>query len=366
MSTILAALTYKYVENPIRNHPALKSSAMKSLGIGLTLSIVVAIFAIGLSMTNFRHLTDRPIVSVPTPTSVDVNNSAVINELIFNLSPKLTTSDLSPVSLETVENAVRDDPITNDNGCHTEEGTDFLPDNCYFAKESGINLIVLFGNSHANQFFSALENAANDLDLRLLHRTRSGCSVADVTTTRGGTPWDSCNQWRTAAVEEMVKLKPAVVVMVGGLTVSGVIDPNTGNAATEERKQELTIFGLRSTVKSLTDAGIKVIFIRDTPNLFANPVDCLAARTVESCVQPMNGALESTETSTGAVQNMTNVTPVDLTLALCQISTCAPVRGGIVVWRDDHHLTNSYSKELAPLFKSLIEPLLVPNSATIP
>ena len=366
VSVVLAALTHKYVENPVRNHPALKVSAVKSLGVGLALSSAVSLFAIALSMTNFRHLSDRPIVAVPTPTVVEVKNSAAVEKIISKWSPKLSDSDVTPVTLDVVEAAIRDVPPTNRNGCHTEDGTKFLPEGCYFGKKSGDQLVVLFGNSHANQFFSGMNAATKDLGVKLLHRTRSGCSIANITTTRGGSPWDSCNKWRVAAVKEMVKLKPSAVVIVGGITVSGVTDPETGNAATSERKEELTIAGIKSTVKTLTDAGIKVLFVRNTPRLPADPVDCLASRTVEACIQPMNGTLEPTTTSTDAVKGIANVTPVDLTLALCQKSTCAPVRDGVVVWRDTHHITDSYSKSLSPLFTALLKPLVTSASAPTP
>lgn len=39
---------------------------------------------------------------------------------------------------------------------------------------------------------------------------------------------------------------------------------------------------------------------------------------------------------------LTGVTLIDLTDAICPTDPCAPVIGGVLVYRDDHHLTATY------------------------
>lgn len=366
LSIGLAALTNIYVEDPIRNHSKLKVSSIRSLAVGLALSTSVAVFALSLEKLNFQHLSSRPIISDTKPVDQKIKNSQAVTAIIRELSPKLQASDVEPVSLQQVRKAQSDFPVTATNGCHTSDGDPDLPNGCYFGDLSSEKLVVLFGNSHANQFFSAIDMAGKNLGFKVLHRTHSGCSIADITTTRDGRPWDACHSWRKATVSETKKLKPTVVVMVGGITVSGVIDPQTDEVATKSRKEALTIAGIRSTAEEVAATGAQVLFIRNTPNLPVNPIDCLASRTVSACVEPMNDALDPTTFSTDAVGGIPNVTPVDLTLALCQVSTCAPIRGGNFVWRDTHHITDSYAKTLSPLFQALLKPLLKATNTPTP
>jgi hypothetical protein len=49
---------------------------------------------------------------------------------------------------------------------------------------------------------------------------------------------------------------------------------------------------------------------------------------------------------------------VDLSDAICPSDPCAPVIGGVMVWRDDHHLSRTYVQSLTPRLRALIVPLL--------
>ena len=361
LSIAFAALTNKFIENPVRNHPALKASVVKSLAVGLALSTAVTSLAFGLKQTNFQHLSSRPVIANPSPTAVAVANEKSMATLIEKYAPKLVDSDQKQIELAKVTQAATDLPATVANGCHLEDSATSLPVNCYFGDVKSKNLIVVFGNSHTNQFFGPIDVAVKKLKIKMLHRTRSGCNVLDVDTMHQGVLWKSCIKWRKAVVKEILKLHPSSVVMVGGIPNGGEVrDPATGQAATKALKRELNVAGLRSTVKKFSDAGIKVLFIRDTPEMLADPLDCLASHTVPACTQPMAHTLDPTSINIDVVKDLPLVTTVDLTLALCQPATCAPVRGGEIVWRDNQHVTNSYAMKLAPLFKALLKPLVAP------
>jgi hypothetical protein len=97
-----------------------------------------------------------------------------------------------------------------------------------------------------------------------------------------------------------------------------------------------------------------VIIIRDTPRLRTAPLDCLSAYLPGDCKYPVADIVIDPRFSIGAVKELQGVLPVDLTLALCEIQFCETVRGGDIVWRDTHHITDSYSRLLTPMFRELI------------
>jgi hypothetical protein len=47
-----------------------------------------------------------------------------------------------------------------------------------------------------------------------------------------------------------------------------------------------------------------------------------------------------------------------MTDAICGPETCAPVVGNVLVWRDSHHLTASYSRTIAPALERALEPVV--------
>ena len=81
----------------------------------------------------------------------------------------------------------------------------------------------------------------------------------------------------------------------------------------------------------------------DVPECIAeneeNLIECAADRT-EAVKFSGHGRLldaaEATDTET-----------VDMTDAICSPEACAPVVGGVIVWRDSHHITATYAETLA-------------------
>jgi hypothetical protein len=60
-----------------------------------------------------------------------------------------------------------------------------------------------------------------------------------------------------------------------------------------------------------------------------------------------------------------NVSIIDLTSSFCDVRRCDAVLDGIVVYRDDSHITAEYARRLAPaLGKALDSVLAVASSAT--
>ncbi|MGN0110778.1 MAG: SGNH hydrolase domain-containing protein, partial [Cellulosimicrobium funkei] len=49
---------------------------------------------------------------------------------------------------------------------------------------------------------------------------------------------------------------------------------------------------------------------------------------------------------------------IDLTRYYCSDGECPAVIGGVVVYRDGHHLTATYVESLAPVLRDRLEPVL--------
>ena len=349
-SLILAHYTYRFIENPIRNHPHLISSARNSLLVGFVLSISVVTIAAGVSRFAPARLSTQPVEDLQSVTKVPDFNSEHIQKLIKRYAPQPSAKDVEPVSSQDIEQALNDFPVTNADGCFVGSNQNEQTHPCTYGR--GLGLISLVGSSHSNQFFPAVLSAARQESARLLVHLRAGCTLANVTYALNGKPWSACNAWKEEVLKDLITKKPQLVVMVP--RTQTVIDPLTNKTASAQRQRELFIYGLNDIVQSLTNAGIKVLIIRDTPYFDVNPIDCLSSHVVEACTQSLDRSLASSDAGVVGFGGMLGVVSVDLSQALCSGDICPAVRAGNIVWRDRDHITNAYAEKLSALFGHLV------------
>ena len=53
-----------------------------------------------------------------------------------------------------------------------------------------------------------------------------------------------------------------------------------------------------------------------------------------------------------AAQHLPQVSFIDMNPYICMPPTCLPIVGNIIVWRDQQHLSNTYSRSLAPFLQA--------------
>ena len=353
LSLALAAATYKWVENPFRHATFIKSSGVKSLAFGLSLSLAVSLIAALVSTQQLRQQTEGPAVNLQAPEIKNVTNTEAVSRIIQELAPKYTVADDNPLRPEQILLAQDDFPDSYYKGCHASDEVSTLPENCTFGSTDSDLHIYLLGDSRANQFFTPIREVAEQLDAKFTTRTRTACAVSDVIFRTGDAERADCNSWRTAAIAEVKQLKPDLVIMSSGTNLR-VFDPETGLKATPDRAEELYVLGIQKIVADFSQAGIKVILIRDTPRFKSSPLDCLSTYLPKGCRYPVAESVKDARFSTEAVKDIPNVLPVDLTFALCSKQFCEPVRDAEIVWRDTHHITDSYARKLTPMFEELI------------
>ena len=105
----------------------------------------------------------------------------------------------------------------------------------------------------------------------------------------------------------------------------------------------------------LADADIPVITIRGTPRFSFSVPECLETQhSIEACSVERSTALAD-ESPLDAVVLPDLVSTVDLSPAFCNDQICLPVIGDIVVYRDQGHVTATYSKATVALLRQELE-----------
>lgn len=224
------------------------------------------------------------------------------------------------------------------------KGDDLL--SCRYGKQDGRFRVVLIGDSHAAHWLPAFERAAVEYNWNFTGLTKSGCAFADVTVQYGspGQPakdFPECDQWKWKALEWILAQKPDLVV------ISESPNHRTGGLSPAQ-SQELVAKGIVAMSEQVTTAGIPVAMIKHTPWLSLNAPTCMSkpGATVAACSGVRSKAVRD------AALNMAARMDPDLKLldfddAFCKGEQCPVVIGNVFVYRDQHHMTATFSRTLA-------------------
>lgn len=331
-SVPLAWLLYKFVETPGRTGAWLaRARPRRSLLAAGAASLGTIVIATGV----YTYSNSLPLHAERTAAEATVSAPPVFTEYV--------PSNLRP-SLRDVSN---DQPAIYSDGCHLDF-SDAIPADCVYG-DPALPRIVLFGDSHAAQWFPALLSYAESRGYSLENHTKSSCSSASVTVLQDQVPYQSCTQWREKVIERINVTEPDLVV----------ISNSNGATLAESANDPATVWkeGLSHT---LTSIAAPTIVLADTPRLSGTPSVCLSANleTASKCGLPREQAMASSvREAEESVVAMLDVRYIDLTDHICSPTLCAPVVGDTLVYRDAHHLTATWSDALASVLGEALDNL---------
>jgi peptidoglycan/LPS O-acetylase OafA/YrhL len=264
--------------------------------------------------------------------------------------------------------AANDPRILFDAHCLTPAASAHLAQ-CEYGDRTSDQTVVLFGDSHAEHWFPALERLATEKHWRLVTVLKSSCPVAkvDVYSVVLKRQDIECSSWRAAALKLITQLHPRIVILS---EADEVVADHTRSAKTEGRRlvppQEWEE-GLRSTVSYLDSGNVKTLVISDVPRPGFDVPTCLsraAAHTwaAQDCAIDRVAALneDARQAESAAVSGFKSARLVDFADTLCTGLLCQTVVDGQVVFRDSNHLTSNFARGLAPALEHQIE-YLWPN-----
>jgi hypothetical protein len=334
----LAWLLYRFVERPVISWQGLRSrSALWTGAAALAASLALVATAGGVH----RAASD---VELGTDETVPEAGS-------LRTDPEGT--DFVPENLEpSLEDAADDNPTIYDDDCHrTQASTD--ASGCRIGEDPEAPLVFLFGDSHAASWYPALAELAEAGEIRLDTNTKSSCPSADVPMLNDGVPYEECDEWRSGVVQRIQDEEPALVLLANhGTEEWEMIDGE--DPATQWES------GLGSTIQEL-DGASRVAVLADVPLQGSDPAECLSnnLESASDCDAAVEEALspEIIETEKAATKS-TDAEYLDLTPYFCNERTCPTIIDNLLVYRDEQHLTATFSSHLAEPLEKKIAPLL--------
>ena len=334
----LAWLLHRAVEQPVLRWPSLRRGPSWLTGaLAAAASLALIATSAGISQVLPQHTSSERTAAQEQPSLAPVGTDFVP----ANLSP----------TLETVSG---DNPSIYAAGCH-QEGNAADASGCQVGEEEDAPLVFLVGDSHAANWYPALERLAEEGRIRLDSSTKSSCLPLETPQQFEDRPFDSCDQWRDGVLERIAEGEPDLVVL------ASFNDPERLLPGEEENTESRWHDGLAGTLARID--GPPVAVMRDVPTQAQAPTHCLAQNPESAgrCATPRADAFEEPLVQAEAdaiAESGTEARHVDLTGYFCNDDTCPVLLGNTVMYRDQHHLTQTFSREMAEPLWQEIEPLM--------
>ncbi|MGO2149836.1 MAG: acyltransferase family protein [Microbacterium gubbeenense] len=209
---------------------------------------------------------------------------------------------------------------------------------CSFGPKDADMHLVAIGDSHNNAMLTAYEAAADELGWRIDVAGHAGCSWTDEDLSLATDEQTaSCASWRQS-VNEYVQTADDVDAYI--------VASRGGETDADDDK----VAGMVSAWAARPDTSVPVLALLDNPYFGESPVTCISedpSTAVERCAKPQDEVLLD-DGKQRAVDEDPNATLLDLTRYYCADGVCPPVIGGVVVYRDSHHITATYASTLGP------------------
>jgi peptidoglycan/LPS O-acetylase OafA/YrhL len=344
-SLLPAYLTYRWVERPVHTSPRIAARPRRGLMVGLACTMVGVLAGTGVqaSLGSPSLPTLRPRMGAEAlGTGTTSDNGGVPVDRVKSIVP-------DPVI------AADDMPAAQNNGCQV--GTyDSSAHSCTYGDRAGRTDVVLVGDSHATQLLPALELVAAARHWRVVTYLKGSCPLAAVTVRLRSLPFASCDTWNENVQEAIAAgRRPALVI-----TTSSHYEVSNAQSLTAAAKKAALVKGLRASWARLAVAGIKVAVLADTPVPRLDIPECVAEHPdqLTRCAVARAKAVPADAPNLTAAAGDPAVAVVNLNDAICPAPLCAAVIGGVLVYRDDSHLTATYVKTLAPRLELALQPLV--------
>lgn len=223
---------------------------------------------------------------------------------------------------------------------------------------AGVPHVALVGDSHARMYLPALVWLADRGKITLDTYLKGSCAWSTAPPVRGtiGTTYQktftkSCATWRKKLGARLVKNPGEYdAVITSASRGTRVLYPASANTTREKRAFRRD--GAARAWKPVLARGIPVFVIRDSPMPGTPTKACLLGKGKSNparCAFSKASGTKTYDPLPGAVERSSSKAHlVDLTWRFCTSTTCPVVIGGANVYRDDHHVSVTYTKTLAP------------------
>jgi peptidoglycan/LPS O-acetylase OafA/YrhL len=336
-AVLLAWGSKVWVEDPIRaGHLAAARPWRTFATVGLGMAVVVAGAGVGLNALNLVASADQAavqrLIDAKTPcfgaAAIDPANQPCVNPALKDtVLPSLTSSlrDISP----TWTTCQTNQPVATE---------------CVLGVKGGTR-VALVGDSHAHEWLTAIQAIAKTQNWEVHMIVHGSCPFSHVQWMGSSGQVDpECDDWNAAVDKKLASEAPYsyLITSMRAQTRQTIVGSTPVAQA--------TLTGFQASWQPLIDRGTTIVGIHDPPNSSDRPKGCIIANphNLAVCTKAQSVALGSEDYLADAAQQTDGAVEVDMSEYFCAKQKCPDVIGGVLVNRDDHHLTETYATSLAP------------------
>jgi hypothetical protein len=344
VSGVLAWLTTKYVEDPLRYRAPTARPAPVIVPMNtrwrrptIVLGSVVTLLGVALTATSF---TWREHVTVQRANGKELAGLSArdypgARALLNNAKvPKLP---MRPTVLE----AKDDIPESTTEHC-ISDFDDINVINCTYGDKSATRTIALAGGSHAEHWITALDVLGRTHGFKVVTYLKMGCPLTteqNPLVMGDNRPYPKCRQWNDVVMPKLIADHPDYVF--------------TTSTRPWNIKDGDVMPGFYIGIwQDFADAGIPVLAMRDTPWLVKHgepffPSDCLASGgDAISCGIKRSEVLSDHNPTLDFVAQFPLLKPLDMSDAVCRADYCRAVEGNVLLYHDSHHISATYMRTM--------------------
>ncbi|OYO00242.1 acyltransferase [Enemella evansiae] len=194
--------------------------------------------------------------------------------------------------------------------------------------------VVIMGDSHSNQWLTLMSDLARREQWHLITSIRPGCRI----TLPNPASDAACVQYSQEMVQYLLELRPDFVFTVG--------------SRAQANGPEIAVDTYLEATKPLTDAGLKIVNIRDNPRFDFKMPECVQRYGAADprCLKPRSEKLAPISPQV-ALEPTPGMLTMDPTEYICPGGMCPGVIGNVYVYMDDNHLSRTYVTTLKEEFE---------------
>ncbi len=325
-------LSWRFVEQPFRyGDRSRRTTSWSAIRIGVAGILSVALFTQGLAAA----LPSSAVAVQPTPSPSGSPAPSPSGSPVASHGPITLPADLTP----SLASARDDEERLRGDGCLAFERVTTPPDCEYGVKGSAIT-IALVGDSHASHWFPAIEAVALERGWRLLTFVKVSCSFTSLVQRNLALKreYRECTTFNEATVARLNQVKPALTIIVNRRTFRPINEGITSALAGA---------ALGEMVARLPGATAILV---DTPDPGRDVPACLSMHPddVRACLFTQNDA-DNREIGVAerVAAEVSGALLIDLTGKICAAWPCSPIDQSVLIYRDEDHMTETFSRSLA-------------------
>ncbi len=320
LSLGLAALTYRYIEAPIRRkRVALMATRRGAFGAG-------AVAMAGIVVLSAAFGSSAKLVWAREDSNITLSNALAAMR-------KVRLACWQP---------------------HPYAGALLVHPDCDLPQGDGAPSILVWGDSHASSLVPMLATFATEHGTSVRIRFMPECPPLQnyMPTFAGVNHAPGCEHFNRDVLAEIadLRLRGLSTVVIAAHWWAYLQNPEAERSAQS---------GLKQTLAGLERLGVRTLVAAPVPEQPHEVPACLARRSVAECGVNREIAerqrAQAMQLLDAAIMQSAHVHIVDPFPSLCDESYCAPIRNNVVLFSDAHHLTEAGSMALLPLYASQLE-----------